>query len=89
MFKANVEVTLRPSILDPQGKAVQHALHDLGFAAVGKVRIGKHIELWIEAETETEARSLVDEACQKLLTNPVMEDYEYDIERVEEPTAVD
>ncbi|MBT8400804.1 MAG: phosphoribosylformylglycinamidine synthase subunit PurS [Rhodothermia bacterium] len=89
MFKANVEVTLRPSILDPQGKAVQHALHDLGFAAVGKVRIGKHIELWIEAETETEARSLVDAACEKLLTNPVMEDYEYDIERVEEPTAVD
>lgn len=70
MFKANVEVTLRPSILDPQGKAVQHALHDLGFSAIDKVRIGKHIELWIEAETEDAARSLVHAACEKLLTNP-------------------
>lgn len=89
MFKANIEVTLRPSILDPQGKAVQHALHDLGFAAIGKVRIGKHIELWIEAETESEARSLVDAACEKLLTNPVMEDYDFEIVPVAEPTAVE
>ncbi len=89
MFKANVEVTLRPSILDPQGKAVQHALHDLGFRSIDKVRIGKHIELWIEAETEVEARSLVDSACEKLLTNPVMEDYVFDLEPIAEPAKID
>lgn len=89
MFKANVEVSLRPSILDPQGKAVQHALHDLGFTAIDKVRIGKHIELWIEAETESEARSMVNAACEKLLTNPVMEDYDFELIPVSQATSVD
>src|SRR5690606_17305232 len=51
MFKADIHVTLRPSILDPQGKATQHALAHLGLGAVERVRMGKYIELWIEAES--------------------------------------
>ncbi|MDX1430156.1 MAG: phosphoribosylformylglycinamidine synthase subunit PurS [Rhodothermales bacterium] len=87
MFKANVEVTLRPSILDPQGKAVEHALHDLGLSTVSKVRIGKHVELWVDADGEDAARSIVESACDKLLANPVMEDYTYSLESSVEPVS--
>jgi len=87
MFKANVEVTLRASILDPQGKAVQHALHNLGFASVDKVRIGKHIEMWVDTDDEREARAIAKQACIKLLANPVMEDYHLEIEAVETSMA--
>lgn len=87
MFKAKVEVTLRPSILDPQGKAVQHALHDLGFAGVNKVRIGKHIEVWIEATDESEARDVVQSACKKLLVNSVMEDFSVEVRAAESSIA--
>jgi len=75
MFKATITVTLRPSILDPQGKASQHALSELGFDAVSQVRIGKHIEMEISAETADEAKSVAEQACQQLLANSVMEDY--------------
>lgn len=75
MYKAVVTVTLRPSILDPQGKAVRRALHDLGHGAVGQVRIGKHIEMEIEAASAAEAEATVRAACAQLLANPVMEDF--------------
>lgn len=87
MYKANIEVTLRSSILDPQGKATQHALHNLGFSSVERVRIGKHIELWIEAASREEAEQVARSACAKLLTNPVMEDYRLAIEEVEADVA--
>ncbi len=80
MYKANVEITVRRSILDPQGKATQHALHDLGFASIERVRVGKHIELWIEAASEEEAMALARAACEKLLANPVMEDFQITLE---------
>ncbi len=80
MFKANVEVTLRPSILDPQGKAALHALQNLGFTNIDRVRIGKHVELWIEATDEEAALKVATAACEKLLANPVMEDYRVELE---------
>ena len=80
MFKANIHITLRQSILDPQGKATRHALHNLGFGGVNKVRMGKFVEMWIEASDEAEAQSITDDACAKLMANPVMEDYSYTIE---------
>ncbi len=83
MYKANVEVTLRSSILDPQGKATQHALHNLGYTAVDRVRIGKHVEMWIEAEDRDAAEKIAVAACRELLANPVMEDYTVTIEAVE------
>ncbi|MDE2995816.1 MAG: phosphoribosylformylglycinamidine synthase subunit PurS [Bacteroidota bacterium] len=76
MFKAEITVTLRPSILDPQGKAAHHALGELGFNGVHQVRIGKFIELEIEAASAEEAEKLAREAADKLLANPVMEDFQ-------------
>ncbi len=83
MYKANVRITLRPSILDPQGKAVHHALENLGYDAVERVRMGKYVELWIEAASEEEAARLAREACEKLLANTVMEDYAIALEPLE------
>ncbi|MEM1056090.1 MAG: phosphoribosylformylglycinamidine synthase subunit PurS [Bacteroidota bacterium] len=75
MFHVVVQITLRPSILDPQGKAIRHALHDLGQSAVQDVRVGKRIELTIEADTEANARTAAERACETLLANAVMEDF--------------
>ena len=82
MYKAWINITLRPSILDPQGKAVHHALESLGLSAVSRVRIGKVIEMWIEEESEDAALKSAQEACAKLLANPVMEDYAITLEPV-------
>lgn len=75
MFKAQINVTLRKSILDPKGKAAREALHNLGYNKVSDVRIGKYIELNIEAADEADARSLAQISCEKLLANEVMEDF--------------
>ena len=82
MYLARVTVTLRKSILDPQGKAVHHALESLGLGSVEQVRIGKIIELQIQSLSEAEARRIAEEACKKLLANPVMEDYSFSLEKV-------
>ena len=79
MYKAKVTISLRKSILDPQGKAVEHSLKSLGFDSIVDTRMGKSIELKINAKNEEEARSITDDACKKLLANPVMEDYEFEI----------
>jgi phosphoribosylformylglycinamidine synthase len=81
MYKATVRVTLRNSILDPQGKASRHALNNLGLQEVDKVRIGKLIELEVNADSEDQARSITETACKQLLANPVMEDFEIDISK--------
>ncbi len=79
-MKARVHVTLKPGILDPQGKAIQHALGALGFGAVGKVRQGKVIDLEI-AETDPEAaRANLREMCEKLLANTVIENYSIELD---------
>lgn len=87
MFKANICITLRPSILDPQGKAVHHALESLGYEGVDRVRMGKYAELWIEAPDEAAAQRIAEEACNKLLANPVMEDYAITLEHIEQEPA--
>ncbi|MCH8567259.1 MAG: phosphoribosylformylglycinamidine synthase subunit PurS [Balneolales bacterium] len=79
MFKARVYVTLKPSILDPKGKAAQGALHNLGYHKIKSVRIGKMIELDIEADTAAEAKVAAEMASRKLLANEVMEDFEVEI----------
>lgn len=84
-FTANITVTLRRAILDVQGKAVEQALHSLHMPALGNVRIGKHIELTVTATDEVAAAASVNEACEKLLTNPVMEDFQFTLQ--EQATA--
>lgn len=79
MFSAKIKVTLRKSILDPQGKAVEHSIQSMGFSSITDTRIGKFIELKIDTSSEEEARLVTDEICRKLLANPVMEDYSFDI----------
>ncbi len=78
-MKAKIHVTLKQGVLDPQGKAVQHALGALGFTGVNDVRQGKFIELDLN-ETDTEkARGSVEEMCKKLLSNAVIENYDIEI----------
>ncbi|MCI0708154.1 MAG: phosphoribosylformylglycinamidine synthase subunit PurS [Ignavibacteriae bacterium] len=82
MFHAKIVVTLRKSILDPQGKAVEHGIHSLGYKNAKNVRIGKFVEMKVEASSKQEAERIVQEACQKLLANPVMEDFTFTLEEV-------
>ncbi|MEO1023521.1 MAG: phosphoribosylformylglycinamidine synthase subunit PurS [Bacteroidota bacterium] len=79
MYKAHVNVTLRPSILDPKGKAAHHALQNLGINEVSSVRIGKFIELDVDAPNEDAAKAIVEQACTKLLANEVMENFEIEL----------
>ncbi len=75
-----IEINVMPlrELLDPQGKAVEHSLHNMGFT-VDYVRIGKHITMKLEAANREEAQHLADEACKKMLHNPVMEYYEFTV----------
>lgn len=82
MFISKITVTLRKSILDPQGKAVEHSLVSLGYDKIKDTRIGKYIELKIETSSAEEAKIITDAACKKLLANPVMEDYNFEIEEI-------
>lgn len=75
LYHAAIEITLRPSILDPQGKATSHALSQLGFEGIDDVRIGKYVELRLEADSKEAAEVMARSACQKLLANEVMEDF--------------
>ncbi|MCG8342498.1 MAG: phosphoribosylformylglycinamidine synthase subunit PurS [Chlorobiales bacterium] len=81
-YKAKIRVTLRPSILDVQGKAVQHALENLGYSTIDAARIGKYIEVTINEDQVGEAERIGDEICRKLLANPVMEDYSVELEKI-------
>lgn len=81
MYKAMITVRLKPSVLDPQGTAVKGSLHSLGYSDVEEVRIGKTMELWLNTTDEAEAGKRVDAMCQQLLANPVIEDYEYRLEK--------
>lgn len=79
MYKVKVFVTLRESVLDPQGTAVKSSLHSLNYNEVSDVRIGKYMELNIE-KTERNIEEIVKEMCERLLANVVIEDYRYEIE---------
>ena len=81
-YKAKIRVTLRPLILDVQGKAVQHALENLGYSTVNTARIGKYIEVTINEDHLAEAEHISEEICRKLLANPVMEDYSIELEKI-------
>lgn len=74
-MKARVEITLKQGVLDPQGKAIEHALDSLGFVGIGDVRQGKLIELDLAETKPEQARAQVEKMCQTLLANPVIETY--------------
>lgn len=74
-YQVEVRVTPREGLLDPQGKAVEHALHQLDFAEAEKVRVGKLVRFLLRAADDDDARQRADDMCRKLLANPVTEDY--------------
>ncbi|PKL83782.1 MAG: phosphoribosylformylglycinamidine synthase [Ignavibacteriae bacterium HGW-Ignavibacteriae-3] len=82
MFKATVIVKRRPKILDPEGKAVEQGAKLLGFNNVKKTRIGKYIEFFVETGDKLTAEKEVREYSEKLLSNPIMEDFEFTLEEV-------
>lgn len=78
-YQARIYVTLRPSVLDPAGVAVESGLKQLGYEGVEGVRIGKYIELSLMAESEDQAKADLDQMCDQLLANPVIENYRFEI----------
>jgi phosphoribosylformylglycinamidine synthase len=78
-LKARIHITLKNGVLDPQGKAVEHALHGLGFGNVGDVRQGKYIELTLAETDKAKAKRQAEEMCKSLLANTVIENYSVEV----------
>ena len=78
-YQANIYITLRPSVLDPAGTAVQSGLKHMGYEQVEQIRIGKYIELKLSSTDEKSARQQLDKMCEQLLANPVIENYRFDL----------
>jgi phosphoribosylformylglycinamidine synthase len=78
-YQALIYVTLRPSVLDPAGTAVQSGIKQLGYENIEAVRIGKYIELTLTANDEAEAKQNLDAICDRLLANPVIENYRFEL----------
>ena len=79
-MKARIRITLRPGVLDPQGKAIEGALAGLGFTGVGEVRQGKYLEVELAETDAGRARATVERMCRELLANTVIENYAFELE---------
>lgn len=86
-FKADVYVTLKRTVNDPQGLTIRNGLHSLGFESVSAVRAGKFIEVWLEAEDEQSAQRQAAEMSDQLLANPVIEDFRVELRQDADPPA--
>ena len=82
MFLARVYVTLKPTVNDPQGKTILGGLKALGFDLASDVRAGKYLEIKLDGQDRGQAEAQVEEMCDKLLANPVIESYRYDVEEI-------
>lgn len=78
-YNSSIKITLRKGILDVQGKTVEHALGSIDLGMINNVRIGKFVELTVDAENAEQANSIVTDACNKLIANPIIEDFEITI----------
>jgi phosphoribosylformylglycinamidine synthase len=78
--KAKIVITPKKAVVDPQGKAVQGALAHMGYTGVGAVHVGKYLEIELNDADKESVRSQIDDACRKILSNPVIEDYRFEIE---------
>jgi phosphoribosylformylglycinamidine synthase len=79
-MKAKIIITPKKAVLDPQGKTVQSALAHMGFTGIGDVHVGKYLEIELSGTDKEKARKQVDDACHKILSNPVIEDYRFELE---------
>jgi phosphoribosylformylglycinamidine synthase subunit PurS len=79
-MKAKIIVTPKKAVVDPQGKTVQGALEHMGYTGIGAVHVGKYLEIELSGTDKEGARKQIDDACHKILSNPVIEDYRFEIE---------
>jgi phosphoribosylformylglycinamidine synthase PurS subunit len=79
-MKAKIIITPKKAVLDPQGKTVQNALAHMGYSGVGAVHVGKYLEIELNGNDKEIARKQIDDACHKFLSNPVIEDYRFEID---------
>jgi phosphoribosylformylglycinamidine synthase PurS subunit len=79
-MKAKIVITPKKAVVDPQGKTVQNALTHMGYAGIGAVHVGKYLEIELNGADRESARKQIDDACHKILSNPVIEDYRFEIE---------
>lgn len=79
LFKVEVNVMPLPELLDPQGKAVEGVMHTQGYSSVSSVRVGKHVQMEVEADDEGQARRIAGDLCAGILSNPVMECFEFSV----------
>jgi phosphoribosylformylglycinamidine synthase subunit PurS len=89
VWLARIHVTLKPVVLDPQGDAVLHGLHQLGYDDVASVRVGKYLEVRLAAASAEAAGDAVRQMCERLLANPVIESYNYEVESSETPVVAE
>lgn len=82
MYLAKVYVTLKPTVNDPQGLTIRGALHELGFQNVSSVRAGKYMQLVMEEDNRAKAEGQLEEMCRKLLSNPVIENFRFELEEI-------
>ncbi len=82
MYLARIYVTLKPAVNDPQGQTVLGSLRALGFATVSDLRVGKYLEVRVDDPDRAHAQEMVSDMCQKLLSNPVIEEFRFDLEEV-------
>lgn len=87
MYQARIYITLKPTVNDPQGLTVLSSLQRLGFDNAEDVRVGKYLLVNVDETDRAEAERSVTEMCQKLLANPVIEDYRFDLEEIPAPAA--
>ena len=80
MFKVKIYISLKKGVADPQGTTIKSALNSLGYQGIGKVRMGKYMQVELNVKDKKEARGEVVDMCKKLLVNPVIEDYDYEVE---------
>lgn len=82
MYLAKIYISLKPTVNDPQGLTIKGALHNLGFTEITSVRAGKYIEIKLNGDNQNKAREQVDQMYHKLLANPVIENYKFELEEI-------
>ena len=82
MYLAKVHVTLKPTVNDPQGLTIKGALHDLDFLNVSSVRVGKYMEVVLQEKSRSKAEAQMEDMCRRLLANPVIERYRFELEEI-------
>ncbi len=87
-YQAKIFVTLRPSVLDPAGVAVQSGLKQMGYENVDQVRIGKYVEVTLFADNEQAASHDLDKICDQMLANPVIENYRFELQQIQSTVGV-